>query len=166
MRQGLRVLRGAVYARTGAQQGERFSVEGSARACEPGLFGSATAGADGEFLRRSVVAANAVFGIVAGGSGRAGNAARPVHHVASARFWRGHRGGAGERAKVVQPRASSGAIWFDAGTARDGANLYARRISREDCDVTAGQRAHCYYYPYYPGVPRGDLGLLLGDAEV
>src|SRR5882762_11527843 len=126
MRQGLRVLRGAVYARTGAQQGERFSVEGSARACGVGLLGSATAGPDGEFVCRSIFAANAFFGIAAGGSGRARNAARPVHHVASARFWRGHRGGAGDRAKVVQPRASSGAIWFNAGTARDGANLYAR----------------------------------------
>src|SRR5712671_3759488 len=129
MRQSLCVLRGAVYARTGTQPGERFGVEGSARARGAGLFGSATAGPDGEFVCRSVVAANAFFGIVAGGSGRARNAARPVHDFAPARFWRGHRGGAGERAKVVQPRASSGAIWFDAGAARNGANLHARRIS-------------------------------------
>src|SRR5437868_6249981 len=125
LRQSVRLLCSAVYARAGAQPCKRFRAEGSARACRAGIFGSATAWADGEFLLRSFFAPHAFFGITAGGSGCAGDAAGTFHYLASARFWRGYCGGARDGAETLQSRAPAGAIRIHASAAGDGANVYA-----------------------------------------
>src|ERR1700676_4104435 len=90
VRQGLLVLRGAVHAGAGAQPVERGDFARSAGIGWGRVHGSATAGADGEFVRGSHGREDEIFGAATGGGGGAGNPARAVYYVASEGFWAGH----------------------------------------------------------------------------
>ena len=74
-------------------RGQRIDFAGSAAAGGAGIFRSAVAGADGEFVRGSDRARDEIFGIAAGSGGGCGDSAGAIHDFASAGFWRGHRGG-------------------------------------------------------------------------
>src|SRR6202022_143430 len=117
MRQGMRVLRGAVYARSGAQPRERFRVEGSARACGAWLFGSAASRTDCKLVRRSFFAQDAVFGVAAGCGGATWNTARALYNFASTGFYSRHCAGDRVAAKGLQSRAPTGAVRLHEGAA-------------------------------------------------
>jgi hypothetical protein len=122
----LLVLRGAVHAGAGAQPVERGDSARSARIGWYGVHGSATAGADGEFVRGSHGGEGEIFGAAAGGGGGAGHPAGAVYYVASARFWTGYCGCDRCGAKALRACAFAGAVGVDAGAAGDAADVYAR----------------------------------------
>src|SRR5262249_58597817 len=82
MRQGVRVLRGAIYKRTRAEPVKRVDFEGSAPTGGARIFRSAVAGTNGKFVRRSIRAQDAVFRVAAECCGRGGDAAGKVFHFA------------------------------------------------------------------------------------
>ncbi len=91
LRQIVRLLRGAVHARAGAQPHQRKRFERSSRARAHGLHRNSAAGPERQQLSRSV-ARRLGFRALAARRGRRGrHPARALHHVASARFREGHR---------------------------------------------------------------------------
>src|SRR5215467_1950800 len=72
MRQSVFVLCGAVHERAGTEPGERVGARGSAAAGGCGIYRSAVARADGEFVRRSECAEDAFFGLAGSSSGSTG----------------------------------------------------------------------------------------------
>ena len=156
MRQGMFVLRGAIYARAGAEPGERVDIGRGAEAGGCGVHGSAAAGADGEFVRGPSGAEDAIFGIAGGGGGSGGDSAREIYDFAPAGFWKGYcgsdRGGAGH----LRARAFAGAERVDEGAAGDGADVYAGGISGEDCDGAGGETRDQLDYGYYCGISGRD----------
>src|SRR5712664_3027129 len=89
-----------------------------------------------------------------------------VQGIRRVRFRAGHRGGDRVAAEIVQSRALAGAVRFDEGFARDGADLHARGISRKDCNVAPGEAPDCHYHGYHRGIPRRNGSGLRGDAYV
>ena len=60
------------------------------------------------------------------------------------------------RAENLQPRAFAGAIGIDEGAGRDGADLFARRVSGEDRDDSRDEAADQHYDGHYCGIPGRD----------
>ncbi len=110
LRQILRLLRGAVHARAGAQPHQRERHGGSARPGRTGLHRNPVAGPEREQLSRSL-ARRLGFRRAAGARGRdSRHPPRALHHLASARFRQAHRGRHGLQPGALRPRPSAGAV--------------------------------------------------------
>ena len=67
--------------------------------------------------------------------------------------------------KLVQSRASAGAIGFDASLAGDAEDVHPRRVSGEDRDDSRREAAHQHYDGHYRGISWRDGRGSCGNAE-
>src|SRR5579859_7103217 len=131
MRQVLRLLRGSLYSRQGAQPYFLLRSRRSAATGGPWLYGDSTPRPERELLPRSRWKEELCRSAGGGGFGR-WDSACALYYLSSAGFWtrycRGHR----RRAGVVRPRALASAERVFSCFGGHAAALYAGRIPGAD----------------------------------
>src|SRR6516165_2014811 len=125
MRQGVFVLRSAVYERARTQPVERVGAEGGTATGGRRIYRGAIAGPNGEFVCGPEREEDAVFRLAAGRGGGAGDQASKIYHIASAGLRKRHRGGDRGRAGDLRTRAPACAERVDGGVKGNGADIYA-----------------------------------------
>ena len=129
LRQIVRLLRGAVHARAGAQPHQRQRACAEARQLARAGYTEIQLLGQNVNSYRDPSPAGWDFATLLDARGRsAGHPPRALHHVASARFRARHRRRDRREPGAVQSRASAGAVRIDARARRDAAALHARRV--------------------------------------